>query len=54
MPWSIVDIDQGIHSLGEKIKLHEMKDEKGKNYMGFYIPKIWQILKHFARAFHQA
>ena len=40
------------HSLGEKIKLHEMKNEK--NYMGFRIPKIWQILKHFARSFHQA
>ena len=29
-----------------------MKNEK--NYMGFLIPKEWQILKHFAGAFHQA
>ena len=25
-----------------------------KNYMDFHIPKTWQILKHFARSFHQA
>ena len=24
-----------------------------KNYMGFYFPKLWQILKRFARSFHQ-
>ena len=29
-----------------------MKNEK--NYMGFLIPKVWQILKPFAGAFHQA
>ena len=29
-----------------------MKNEK--NYVGFFIPKIWQILKHFAMSFHQA
>ena len=41
------------HSLGEKNKVyHEMKNEK--NYVDFHIPKIWQILKHFSRAFHQA
>ena len=45
-----VDIDQGIHS-GET-NLNEMKNEK--NYMGFHIPKIWQILKHFAMSFNQA
>ena len=38
------------HSLGKKIKQHEMKNEK--NYMGFRIPKIWQ-LQQFARSFHQ-
>jgi len=27
---------------------HEMKNEK--NYVGFHIPKIWQILKHFSGA----
>ncbi len=36
------------HSLGEKITLHEMKNEN--NYMGFLMIKIWQILKHFSRA----
>ena len=29
-----------------------MKNEK--NYMGFHIPKVWQILKHFVGAFHWA
>ena len=29
-----------------------MKNEK--NYVDFHIPKIWQILKRFARRFHQA
>ena len=29
-----------------------MKNEK--NYVGFLIPKVWQILKHFVGAFHQA
>ena len=38
------------HSLGKNLKLHEMKNEK--NYMGFRIPKIWQILKRFAIHFH--
>ena len=28
--------------------------KKEKNYMGFLIPKVWQILKCFAGAFHQA
>ena len=36
------------HSLGKNIKLHEMKNEK--NYMGFLITKIWQILRHFSKA----
>ena len=36
------------HSLGKKLKLHELKNEK--NYVGFLIHKIWQILKHFTRA----
>ena len=34
-------------------KLFEMKNEK-KTYFGFLIPKIWPILKHFARQFYQA
>ena len=29
-----------------------MKNEK--NFMGFHIPKIWQILGRFAGTFHQA
>ena len=29
-----------------------MKNEK--NYMGFRIPKVWQILKHFTGIFHWA
>ena len=36
------------HSLGKNIKLHEMKNEK--NYAGFLIHKIWQILKCFSSA----
>ena len=40
------------HSLGEKIKLHEMKNEK--TTLGFHIPKVWQILKHLTGTFHQA
>ena len=40
------------HSLGEIIKLHDMKDEK--IYMGFHITKVWQILKRFTGTFHQA
>ena len=26
---------------------------KKKNYVGFHIPKIWQILKHFSGVFHK-
>ena len=36
------------HSSGKNIKLYEMKNEK--NYVGFLIHKIWQILKRFSRA----
>ena len=36
------------HSSGKNIKLHDMKNEK--NYVGFLITKIWQILKRFSRA----
>ena len=25
-----------------------------KNYVGFLMSKVWQILKHFAGTFHQA
>ena len=31
-----------------------MKNEKNYDDVGFCIPKIWQILKHFSRSFHQA
>ena len=40
------------HSLGGKIKQHEMKNEKELH--GFSIPKIWQNLKRFVGTFHQA
>ena len=29
------------------------RNEKKNKYMGFRIPNIWQILKRFARSFHQ-
>ena len=52
MPWSMSTTrHRPGHSLGEKIKLHEMKNEK--NYVGFPMIKIWQILKDFAKSFHQ-
>ena len=38
-----VNIDQGIH----KVKFKVSRNEKPKNYMGFHIHKIWQLLKHF-------
>ena len=41
-----VDIDQDIHK--KNSKMLEMKNKK--NYMGFLMHKIWQILKHFSRA----
>ena len=40
------------------VNIHQ--DFIGKNkkvvwqYIGFRIPKTWQILKHFTRSFHQA
>ena len=39
------------YSLG-KNKLVAQNEKRKKNYMGFHIPKIWQILKRFAD--HQA
>ena len=35
---------------------HEMKSKKNQQYYiwVFHIPKIWQIFKHFTRAFYQA
>ena len=35
-------LDQGIN----KVKFKMARNEKPKNYMGFHIHKIWQILKH--------
>ncbi len=43
-----VDIDQGIHWGINKVARNE------KHYVSVHIPKIWQILKHFAGTFHQA
>ena len=45
--YDYVDIDQGIHKVKTQ-KMLKMKNEK--NYMGFLIHKIWQILKGFSRA----
>ena len=45
-----VDIDQGTHYGKNKIA----QNEKSKKYVGFLMIKIWQILKDFARSFHQA
>ena len=48
------DIDEGargIHCL--KSKVAQNKKIK-KTYFCFLIPRIWQILKHFAKQFHQA
>ena len=49
IPKKHVDLEKGIH-YGKKVA----QNEKRKNYMGFLMIKIWQNLKDFARAFHQA
>ena len=36
----------------KNLKLLKMRNEK--IYLGFHIPKIWQILKRFTQQFHQA
>ena len=36
-----------------KIK-YVARNKNGKNYLGFRIPKIWQILKCFIRSFYRA
>ena len=43
-PTVYVDIYRAF--IREKINLHEMKNEK--NYVGFCIPKVWQILERFS------
>ena len=40
------------HLLGKNIKLHELKNEK--NYVGFLMHKIGQILKRLSRALSSA
>ena len=42
------------HSLGEKNKVARNEKQNKKKHLGFHIQKIWQILKRFARLFHQA
>ena len=42
---ALVYVDIGF--IRKKIKI--ARNEKRKNYVGFRIPKIWQILKHFLR-----
>ena len=48
-----VDIDHGIHKV-KILKAKILKMNNKKNCMGFLIHKLWQILKCFARSFHQA
>ena len=45
------DIDQGINQ--GKITVAQ-NEKQNYEYVGFCIPKIWQILKYFSRSFHQA
>ena len=45
-----VDIDQGIHQGKNKVA----QNEKRKNYLGFLMSKVWQILQHFTGTFHRA
>ena len=45
-----LDIDQGIHCNKSKVAQNE---KRKKNYLGFHIPKIWQILKYLFGAFRQ-
>ena len=47
MPWSMSKKTKA--SAVAKPKLLRMKNEE--NYLGFLIPKIWQILKRFSRHF---
>ena len=49
MPWSCRH--RPGNSLGEKNKVLQNEE---KNNGGFHIPKIWQIVRHFAMSFHQA
>ena len=46
-------LDQTGHSLGEKNEVSRNRKHE-KNFMGFRITKIWQILNRFAGTFHQA
>ena len=48
---SLSILDQGIHEGKNKVARNE---KRKKNYLGFRIPKVWQILKSFVGAFHQA
>ena len=45
------DIDQGIHR--KKFKVARSEKRK-KNYLGFLIQKIWQILTCFSGTFRRA
>ena len=37
-----------IYTIKKNTKMHDMKNEK--NYVGFLLDKIWQILNRFSRA----
>ena len=47
-----VDIDHGIHKGKDKVSQNEKW--KKQLWVFVYVYKIWQILKGFARSFHQA
>ena len=42
------------HLLGKNKNKVARNEERKKNYLVFLMIKIWQILKDFARSFHQA
>ena len=44
---------QKIMFMLEEIVYFMVKEPKGKTYLCFLISKVWKILKHFSRQFHQ-
>ena len=53
LPWSMSTQTRATQTrafIRKKVKFPEMKNEK--NYMGFLITIIWQLLKCFSRTFH--
>ena len=56
MPWSMSTKIRAFIRQKNKVAptLVAQNEKQNKNYVGFRIPKVWQILKHFAGIFHQA